>query len=212
VNKTLGLGCLNRYSFDRLLVSSAALASRPWVGRVRVVGAADVIDALDARQKCPFRRTPSPGQLRSRFLREPASAFYATLPRARVRTRPAIPSTLARQSIGSCHPPRPAPGPGTRTVLRTLRRVRRRRRDRSVGGHVPLPSVRHLRLPLVLVGSRGGMPGLWGRFRGSSGRCRRRHRWSRRGRSGDNGRDPSGSGRRGAPASRRGRHAGRRSG
>ena len=54
---------------------SAAPAARSWVGRVRVVGAADVIDALDAWQKRPFRRTPSPGQLRGRFLREPASAF-----------------------------------------------------------------------------------------------------------------------------------------
>ena len=55
---------------------SAAPAARSWVGRVRVVGAADVIDALDAWQKCPFRRTPSPGQHRGRFLREPASAFF----------------------------------------------------------------------------------------------------------------------------------------
>ena len=43
----------------------AAPATRSWVGRVRVVGAADVIDALDARQKRPFRRIPSPGQHRS---------------------------------------------------------------------------------------------------------------------------------------------------
>ncbi len=54
---------------------SAAPATRSWVGRVRVVGAADVIDALDARQKRSFRRTLSPGQHRGRFLREPASAY-----------------------------------------------------------------------------------------------------------------------------------------
>ena len=45
--------------------AKAAPASRSWVGRVRVVGAADVIDALDAWQKRPFRRIPSPGQQRS---------------------------------------------------------------------------------------------------------------------------------------------------
>ena len=45
-------------------VSQAAPASRSWVGRVRVVGTADVIDALGAWQKCPFRRTRSPGQHR----------------------------------------------------------------------------------------------------------------------------------------------------
>ena len=44
---------------------SAAPAARSWVGRVRVVGAADVIDALDAWQKRSPWRTPSPGQLRS---------------------------------------------------------------------------------------------------------------------------------------------------
>src|SRR6202142_3119704 len=35
----------------------AAPAARSWVGRVRVVGAADVIDALTAWQKSPLRRT-----------------------------------------------------------------------------------------------------------------------------------------------------------
>src|SRR5204863_2243142 len=54
---------------DRLVYGScsvsAAPAARSWVGRVRVVGAADVIDALDAWQKRSPRRTPSPGQLRS---------------------------------------------------------------------------------------------------------------------------------------------------
>ena len=47
-----------------LLSQPAAPASRSWVGRVRVVGAADVIDAFGAWQKCPLRRTPSPGQHR----------------------------------------------------------------------------------------------------------------------------------------------------
>ena len=73
---------------------SAAPAARSWVGRVRVVGAADVIDALDAWQKRPPRRTPSPGQLRGRFLREPASAFVRHVtPGVRVR-RPVTAAAL----------------------------------------------------------------------------------------------------------------------
>src|SRR3989442_12918199 len=49
----------------RVRAGRAAPAARSWVGWVRVVGTADVIDALDAWQKHPFRRIPSPGQHRS---------------------------------------------------------------------------------------------------------------------------------------------------
>ena len=56
--------CHRRRRISELLSQPAAPAARSWVGRVRVVGAADVIDALGAWQKRPLRRIPSPGQQR----------------------------------------------------------------------------------------------------------------------------------------------------
>ena len=77
---------------------SAAPATRSWVGRVRVVGAADVIDALDARQKRSFRRTPSPGQHRGRFLREPASAYVRRWHRPHARQAAALDRAVRPQA------------------------------------------------------------------------------------------------------------------
>src|SRR4051812_36439596 len=66
---------------------SAAPAARSWVGWVRVVGAADVIDALDAWQKHPFRRIPSPGQHRSGSFGSRSELFRPGLDRGPVRIR-----------------------------------------------------------------------------------------------------------------------------
>src|SRR3954451_21160064 len=60
----------------------AAPAARSWVGWVRVVGAADVIDALDAWQKHPLRRRPSPGQHRSGSFGSRSELFPAGAPQA----------------------------------------------------------------------------------------------------------------------------------
>ena len=80
----------------RCCTVSAAPATRPWVGRVRVVGTADVIDALDARQKCPFRRTPPPGQHRG-------GSFWSRLD--------LCPADRAVPTDGSCSDPRYASRP-----------------------------------------------------------------------------------------------------
>ena len=60
-------------------------------------------------------------------------------------------------AVESCRTGRPAPRRSAPADLRTLRDVGRCRRHRPVGRAVPLPVVRHLRLPLVLVGGRRGV-------------------------------------------------------
>ena len=79
---------------------TAAPATRSWVGRVRVVGAADVIDALDAMAEVSASAVPSPGQQRSGSLGS-RSAFFGLRRRPpprgrgkRARSSAIVPSEL----------------------------------------------------------------------------------------------------------------------
>src|SRR4051794_25511366 len=80
---------------------SAAPAARSWVGWVRVVGAADVIDALDAWQKHPFRRIPSPGQHRSGSFGSRSELFQPVISARSVNTTVTIKEPMSQAATSS---------------------------------------------------------------------------------------------------------------
>src|SRR6476646_7283645 len=92
-----------------LLVSQAAPEPRSWVGRVRVVGAADVIDALGAWRVSgspDFHRDSieaAPSGAASNFLRDRARRPMPALSGARSLTHPQV------RSLPCSPPPWPRP-------------------------------------------------------------------------------------------------------
>src|SRR5687767_4598180 len=65
---------------------TAAPATRSWVGRVRVVGAADVIDALDAMAEVAASAVTFTGTATKRLPREPLRFSPATRASSRSRS------------------------------------------------------------------------------------------------------------------------------